>query len=210
LFSAAIHQSASCEKGRWIVSIEFKVFKEHADICGMVNVAEIFSGKPRILIVDDDGDLRLTLCEYLESRNFVVSSARNGGEAINIIQSRKSSFDIIFTDLVMPPGPDGLDVLKTSKQLNPLSCVVVMTGYSSLGTAIESIRSGAFDYLTKPFKLAEIEIVANRIVEYLVLIDDNKKLSSKLALVTERSAAIDLRLGKIEALLSSLVAKSDT
>jgi DNA-binding NtrC family response regulator len=176
----------------------------------MVSVGEMFSGKPRILIVDDDSDLRLTLCEYLESRNFAVSSARNGGEAINLIQSRKHAFDIIFTDLVMPPGPDGLDVLKTAKLLNPLSCVVVMTGYSSIGTAIESIRSGAFDYLTKPFKLAEIEIVANRIVEYLVLIDDNKKLSSKLALVTERSASIDVRLEKIESLLSSLVTKSDT
>jgi DNA-binding NtrC family response regulator len=169
-----------------------------------MNIGEI-SGKPRILIVDDDSDLRLTLCEYLETRNFVVYSARNGTEAINLIQAKKHEFDIIFTDLVMPPGPDGIEVLKVAKQLNPLSCVVVMTGYSSIGTAIESIRSGAFDYLTKPFKLAEIEIVANRIVEYLVLIDDNKRLSSKLALVSERSATIDLRLEKIEALLSSLV-----
>jgi DNA-binding NtrC family response regulator len=171
----------------------------------MMNIGEISSGKPRILIVDDDSDLRLTLCEYLETRNFVVYSARNGTEAINLIQAKKHQFDIIFTDLVMPPGPDGIEVLKVAKQLNPLSCVVVMTGYSSIGTAIESIRSGAFDYLTKPFKLAEIGIVANRIVEYLVLIDDNKRLSSKLALVSERSATIDLRLEKIEALLSSLV-----
>jgi DNA-binding NtrC family response regulator len=174
----------------------------------MMNIGEIVSGKPRILIVDDDNDLRLTLCEYLEARGFIVSSARSGGEAISLIQSKKHEFDIIFTDLVMPPGPDGIEVLKVAKQLNPFSCVVVMTGYSSIGTAIESIRSGAFDYLTKPFKLAEIEIVANRVVEYLVLIDDNKRLSSKLALVSERSAAIDLRLEKIEALLSSLVTNS--
>jgi DNA-binding NtrC family response regulator len=171
----------------------------------MMNIGEMGSGKPRILIVDDDSDLRLTLCEYLESRDFVVFSARSGDEAIALLQSKKHEFDIIFTDLVMTPGPDGIEVLKVAKQLNPLSCVVVMTGYSSIGTAIESIRSGAFDYLTKPFKLAEIEIVASRIVEYLVLIDDNKRLSSKLALVTERSATIDLRLEKIEALLSSLV-----
>jgi DNA-binding NtrC family response regulator len=82
-----------------------------------------------------------------------------------------------------------------------------MTGYSSIGTAIESIRSGAFDYLTKPFKLAQIEILANRIIEYLALLDDNKRLSSKLALVTEKSASIDLRLEKIEALLSTLASK---
>ncbi len=173
----------------------------------MVNIAEVFPGKTRILVVDDDSDLRLTLCEYLESRNFTISSARNGSEAINLLQSRKHTFDIIFTDLMMPPGPDGMEVLKVAKQLNPLCYVVVMTGYSSIETAIESIRCGAFDYLTKPFKLAEIEIVANRILEYLILIDDNKRLSSKLALATEKSATIDSRLERIESLLSSLVAK---
>jgi DNA-binding NtrC family response regulator len=176
----------------------------------MVQTGEVFSGNPRILIVDDDSDLRLTLCEYLESRNFVVSSARNGTEAISLVQTKKHAFDMIFTDLMMPPGPDGMEVLKVVKQLNPLSCVVVMTGYSSIGTAIESIRCGAFDYLTKPFKLAEIEILANRMLEYLVLIDDNKRLSSKLALVTEKSATIESRLEKIEALLSTLIAKVAT
>src|SRR3989454_12508269 len=173
----------------------------------MVNIAELFPGKARILVVDDDSDLRLTLCEYLESRNFTVSSARDGSEAIHLLESQKSNFDIIFTDLVMPSGPDGVEVLKAAKQLNPLSYVVVMTGYSSIETAIESIRCGAFDYLTKPFKLAEIEIVANRILEYLILIDDNKKLSSKLAMATEKSATIDSRLERIESLLGTLMTK---
>ena len=172
----------------------------------MVNIAEVFPGKIRILVVDDDSDLRLTLCEYLESRNFSVSSARNGAEALATLQSGKHMFDIIFTDLIMPPGPDGLEVLKIAKQLNPLSYVVVMTGYSSIETAIESIRCGAFDYLTKPFQLAQIEIVANRIIEYLILIEDNKRLSAKLALTTEKSASIDSRLERIESLLSRLLA----
>lgn len=194
-------------KIRQILLFESKVFKLIADRSDMLSTGKLSSGKPRILIVDDDGDLRLTLCEFLQSRNFIVSSARNGSEAISLIQSRNKAFDIVFTDLVMPPGPDGLEVLKVAKQLNPLGCVVVMTGYSSIGTAIESIRSGAFDYLTKPFKLAEIEILANRIIEYLALLDDNKRLSSRLALVTEKSATIDRRLEKIEALLSSLVTK---
>jgi DNA-binding NtrC family response regulator len=175
----------------------------------MAATGEVLSGKPRILIVDDDSDLRLTLCEFLESRKFLVSSARDGAEAISMIQSRKNAFDIIFTDLVMAPGPDGLDVLKVAKQLNPTCCVVLMTGYSSIGTAIESIRNGAFDYLSKPFKLAEIEILASRIVEYLTLIDDNKRLSSKLAIVSEKSASIDVRLEKIESLLSTLLTKVD-
>jgi len=173
----------------------------------MVNIAEVLPGRTRILVVDDDSDLRLTLCEYLESRKFALSSARNGSEAVNMIQSRKLTFDIIFTDLVMPPGPDGMEVLKVAKKNNPLCYVVVMTGYSSIETAIESIRCGAFDYLTKPFKLAEIEIVANRIVEYLTLLDDNRKLSAKLAFANEKSAMIESRLEKIESLLGTLVTK---
>ncbi len=172
----------------------------------MVNIAEVFPGKIRILVVDDDSDLRLTLCEYLESRNFTVSSARNGAEAIALLQSQRHSFDMVFTDLMMPPGPDGLEVLKFAKQHNPLCYVVVMTGYSSIETAIESIRCGAFDYLAKPFKLAEIEIVANRILEYLMLIDDNKRLTAKLAMVTEKSTTIDSRLERIESLLGRLIA----
>jgi DNA-binding NtrC family response regulator len=110
----------------------------------------------------------------------------------------------------MPPGPDGMEVLKAAKELNPLSYVVVMTGYSSIETAIESIRCGAFDYLAKPFKLAQIEIVADRILEYLNLVDDNKRLSSKLAVLTEKSTSIDSRLERIESLLSRLLAKVPT
>ena len=193
-----------------IIRVESKVFNASADKTDMVNIAEVFPGKTRLLVVDDDSDLRLTLCEYLESRNFTVSSARNGNEAINLLQSRKATFDIIFTDLVMPPGPDGMEVLRVAKELNPFCYVVVMTGYSSIETAIESIRCGAFDYLTKPFKLAQIEIVANRIMEYLNLLDDNKRLSSKLAIVTERSTSIDSRLERIESLLGSLVANTPT
>ena len=124
--------------------------------------------------MDDDSDLRLTLCEYLEARDSsflpLVTAAK---------PSVSSSPENMNSTLSLPTcdaaGPDGIEVLKVAKQLNPFSCVVVMTGYSSIETAIESIRRGAFDYLTKPFKLAEIEIVANRIVEYLVLVDDNKR-----------------------------------
>src|SRR5262245_39863190 len=125
----------------------------------MLNIADGLSSRPRILIVDDDDDLRLTLCEYLETCNFSVSPACNGSEAISLIESGKRGFDIVFTDLMMPPGPNGIQVLRAAKQVNPLSCVVVMTGYCSIGPAIESIRSGAFDYLAKPFNLAEIEIL---------------------------------------------------
>ena len=184
-----------------------KVFNLLADKTAMLKIAQAFPGKIRLLIVDDDNDLRLTLCEYLESSNFSVSSARDGAEAIALLHSRKFAFDIILTDLVMP-GPDGMEVLKVAKELNPSCYVVVMTGYSSIETAIESIRWGAFDYLAKPFKLAQIEIVTNRILQYLNLHDRNKRLAAKLARVTEKSTMIDSRLEKIESLLGSLISKA--
>jgi DNA-binding NtrC family response regulator len=176
----------------------------------MLNIAEVFPAKIRILVVDDDSDLRLTLCEYLESLNFSVASAPDGAEAIALLQSRKFAFDIILTDLVMSPGPDGMEVLKIAKELNPSCYVVVMTGYSSIETAIESIRCGAFDYLAKPFKLAQIEIVTNRILDYLHLNDNNKRLAAKLARITEKSSMIDSRLDRIESLLGSLISKVPT
>ncbi len=167
-------------------------------------------GRTRILVVDDDADLRLTVCEFLESLNLAVSSARNGSEALGILRDNRSGFDIIFTDLMMPPGPNGLDVMKAAKQQHPFCYVVIMTGYSCIETALESIRRGAFDYVAKPFKLVELEIVVDRIKEHLNLLDDNKRLSGKLANLTDQLQMVNSRLERIEGALSRIVANLPT
>ena len=169
----------------------------------VVKSAELFSGKTRVLIVEDDSDLRLTLCEYLETRRFRVSSAKNGAEAIRMFESGQQ-FDIVFTDLMMPPGPSGLEVLKVARNLQPLTHVVVMTGYSSIETAIESIRLGAFDYLNKPFQIAELEIIANRILEHLILLEDNRVLSQRVHALNEKFSTIDSRLERIDSMVGRL------
>ncbi len=161
-----------------------------------------------MLIVDDDADLRVTLADYFESRGFNVVSARCGADAVELLASRSTQFDIVLTDLVMP-GVDGLAVLKAAKQVNPLVHVVVMTGYSSLKTAIESIRCGAFDYLAKPFELVEIEIVVNRIIEHQLLAAENQRLSRKLSVLSERARSVESRLDAIETSLSRLIAILD-
>ena len=180
-----------------------KVFNVFADITFVVQSAELFSGKTKVLIVDDDSDLRLTLCEYLETRRFRVSSARNGAEAIRMFESGQQ-FDIVFTDLMMPPGPSGLEVLKVVRNLQPHTQVVVMTGYASIETAIESIRLGAFDYLNKPFQVAELEIIANRIQEHLILLEDNRVLAQKVHSLTEKFSTIDSRLERIDSMVGRL------
>jgi DNA-binding NtrC family response regulator len=170
----------------------------------MQQMTEFHPGRPRILIVDDDGDLRLTLCEHAASMNLVVSSVPDGTEAIRMLRHRGHEFDIVLTDLMMPPGPSGLDVLRVAKEVHPFTYVIIMTGFSSIETAIESIRRGAFDYIAKPFQLLEMEIRINRVREHLCLLDDNRRLSAKLASLTSDLESIDSRLGRIEAMLSRI------
>jgi len=108
-----------------------KVLKIFADKAPGGQSTQLFTGQTEILIAEDDSDLRLTLCEYLEARRFRVNSPRVGAEAIRMLESDQE-FDIIFTDLMMPPGPNGLEVLKVARNLQPHAPAVVMTGYSSI------------------------------------------------------------------------------
>ena len=174
----------------------------------MHSVNEFSAANTRMMIVDDDSDLRMILDDYFERRGFNVVSLRSGADAVAMLSSEKEQFDIVLTDLVMP-GVDGMDVLSAARSHNPLVHVVVMTGYSSLKTAIEFIRCGAFDYLAKPFELLEIEIVVNRIIEHQRLAAENQRLNRKLSLLSEQTRSVDSRLDAIESLLSSLVANLD-
>jgi len=187
--------------------LNLKVFNAFADLNRMVQTTNFSPGKIRLLIVEDDSDFRLTLCEYLEIRRFTPTSARNGTAALQLLDSSKQ-FDIIFTDLKMSPGPNGMDVLKAARAINPNCYVVVMTGFSSIETAVESVRLGAFDYLVKPFQPVEVEIIANRIIEHLCLLEDNRRLSRTLLKVNEDFEAIDIRLQNIEAMLGRLSSNS--
>lgn len=162
-----------------------------------------------VLVVDDDEDLRLTLADYLQSWNFSVSTARSGREAIELIERRPDRFDIVLTDLVMP-GCSGLDVVKAAKGLGLRTHVVVMTGFSSVETALDSIRAGAFDYIAKPFQIGEIEVLVNRVLEHKRLIDENRRLSRQVALLSEQSHSLDARLDRIEAFLSRLCSNIGT
>jgi DNA-binding NtrC family response regulator len=108
----------------------------------------------RILVADDHDAIRRWLSRELVRGGHEVEEASNGNAAIERLHA--SAFDLVLTDLKMA-GSDGLDVLRTSRTLHPSTAVIVMTGFGSVKTAIESIKSGAFDYLEKPFKIDEIE-----------------------------------------------------
>jgi DNA-binding NtrC family response regulator len=102
----------------------------------------------RLLIVDDEAVIRDGLKRVLESASFVVETCSSGYSAIEIMQQRE--FDLIITDLKMP-GMSGIEVLKSVRTLQPDIPVILITGYASIDTAVEAMKNGASDYLTKPF-----------------------------------------------------------
>ena len=132
--------------------------------------------KLKILIVDDDRTLLSALKTVLDREND-VTVCNDGSKAIDLCRNEK--FDLIITDLMMP-GASGLEVLTETRKIDPESLVVLITGFASLETAVQAIREGAYDYITKPFKLEEIKIIVNNAREKIRLIRENRKLIEDL------------------------------
>ncbi len=131
----------------------------------------------QILLAEDDDGLREILHDYLRSADRILHSCKDGQEAGEVLKS--AFFDLVITDLMMP-GVDGLQVLKEAKRVHPEGIVIIMTGYASLDTAIQAIRGGAYDYIQKPFKLDELEIVVHNACEKVRLLRENRRLFQKL------------------------------
>ncbi|MGB4691373.1 MAG: sigma-54 dependent transcriptional regulator, partial [Atribacterales bacterium] len=116
----------------------------------------------RILIVDDEESLREMLKEFLEGEGMLVELAQNGREALEKLHSL--SFDLVLLDLRMP-GVSGVEVLQEIKKEEPELPVVVITAYGSVDNAVETLKMGAFDFITKPFKLEELLNTISRALE---------------------------------------------
>ncbi len=116
----------------------------------------------RILIVDDEAGMREFLRIFLEREGFQVESAQDGQEALRA--AKKTSFDLIISDLKMP-RMDGVSLLQGLCKFQPEVPVILMTAYASADSAIEAMKLGAYDYLTKPFRVEEIKQVIARALE---------------------------------------------
>ncbi|HEX3593875.1 MAG TPA: sigma-54 dependent transcriptional regulator [Polyangiaceae bacterium] len=117
---------------------------------------------PRVLVVDDQLALAETLADGLSERGYDAVAASSSREAARALGS--DDFDVLVTDLRMPE-PDGLALLAASKDANPARPVIMMTAYSAVDSAIESIRRGAYHYLTKPFKVDELALFVDRAMD---------------------------------------------
>src|SRR5262245_61229432 len=116
----------------------------------------------RVLVVDDEKSMRDLLTITLEKAGHDVMAADGGDAAIEAI--RKESFEAIITDLRMPKV-DGLQVLRAARDLSPETAVIVVTAVATTETAVEAMKLGAYDYITKPFKLDEVHLILNNGLE---------------------------------------------
>ena len=116
----------------------------------------------RILIADDHDALRRGLVRGLTDAGHEVEEASNGNAAIERLHD--SYFDVVLSDLKMG-GSDGLDVLRTTRALHPTTAVILMTAFGSVNTAVEAMKSGAFDYVQKPFEIEEMEVKIEKALE---------------------------------------------
>jgi len=116
----------------------------------------------RLLVIDDDESVRSLLMDLLEESGYEVKSASCGEEALRMI--RVDTYDIIVTDLRLT-GMHGLEVIKEVKAIDSGIDVVVMTGYASVNSAVESMKAGAVDYITKPFNSDQIKMVVKKNLE---------------------------------------------
>ena len=133
--------------------------------------------EPRVLVVDDEKSMRELLAITLERQGYEVSVAEDGEVAIQAV--RRDGFDVIITDLRMP-NADGLQVLRAAKEHTPETVVIVITAVGSTETAVEAMKLGAYDYITKPFKLDEIHVIIRRALERKRLRDENLYLRKQL------------------------------
>lgn len=117
---------------------------------------------PKILVVDDQRNMRTTLAMMLRGAGYEVNEAADGAEALDL--GSKEAYDVVLTDLRMGPV-DGLKVVRAVKEAQPMTEVIVMTAYGTIESAVEAIRVGASDYLQKPFSEDELLVKVNKAIE---------------------------------------------
>jgi DNA-binding NtrC family response regulator len=127
-----------------------------------------------LLAVDDDGAIRELLKEFFQGLGYEIALAANGSEALSII--RQQDFDCIISDHVMP-DMNGLELLERLREQNKKIPFLMITGYPAIETAVEVMKRGAYDYITKPLQLEDVRIKVERALHTKGLEKSLKKLS---------------------------------
>ncbi len=130
-----------------------------------------------ILIIDDERGTREAMGKFLRP-DYDVTLAEDGEIGINLLN--KNHYDLILSDICMEPGPSGLDVLAASLKRNPPPPCILFTAYGSIETAVDAVKKGAFDFVTKPVNFDRLEIIIRRALESVQLKEENTELKRRL------------------------------
>ncbi len=125
----------------------------------------------KILVIDDDPGLRKSLSVFLTKNGYKIISAENGEQGIKLLKNK--AVDLVLLDIRMP-GMDGITVLKRIKKLSPYLNVIIITGFGTVETAVEAMKEGAIDYITKPFDLHELKAKIEKYIELEYLLIKNR------------------------------------
>lgn len=130
-----------------------------------------------LLIVDDERVVREGCRDVAQTLGFSTFTAENAEQAYKILDS--TSVDVILLDLRLP-GIGGLEALRQIKQRRPETIVIVVTGYATVQSAVQAMKHGAFDYVTKPFNMDELRILLDRVTGHLKLTTENRMLREQV------------------------------
>jgi two-component system NtrC family response regulator len=137
----------------------------------------------RILIVDDEPNIRSGLARGLAGEADDVAAAKDGAEALALF--RQAHHHLVITDLKMPGAVSGLDLVKQVKHERPETLILVVTAHGSVGTAVEAMRQGAHDYISKPVDLGMLRLLVRNAYEHHRLVEENRQLRDRLAAAGE-------------------------
>jgi two-component system, NtrC family, response regulator AtoC len=160
----------------------------------------------RFLIVDDDKSVRRLCATIGASLNFVCAEAESAEAAITMMES--DSPDLILADLMMP-NMSGLDFLEQVKKLAPRTEIAIMTGHGSIETAVRAMRMGAYDFITKPFRIDELKLLLQRMEEKARLVAENQFLRDRVNADMEMNGIIGSS-AKIQDVLKMVARLKDT
>lgn len=138
----------------------------------------MMSKKTTVLVVDDDSSHRVMLLTLLADWGYQVQGAENGALAVAMCQQQP--YDLLLMDFRMA-GMNGIEALKEIKSYNPSIPILIMTAYSNTETAVQAIKAGAYDYLTKPLDFDELRLTLERVLDHVALSNENKTLRNTLA-----------------------------
>jgi DNA-binding NtrC family response regulator len=164
------------------------------------------SSKGNILVVDDEEIMRESLSAWLQEDGFQVDALETGRQAMDII--RHQVYDAILLDLKLP-DMDGLEILKASKKYQPNTPVMIITAYGSVDTAIQAMKEGASDYITKPFNPEEVSLTLHHVINDVALKRENIYLKLKLDKSYDRRNIIS-KSHKIERIFDLIATIADT